>query len=93
MPTKRDFNHIKQWLDPHLERLNLTPELFARKCDLSRSSIYFYREDVSRPTEETMARMCRVLGVPFEEGLAQYTPKKNGRPYGTSTTTPVRVNR
>jgi transcriptional regulator with XRE-family HTH domain len=76
----RDFNHIQRWLDPKLKQMGLSVERFARLSDLSRSAVYFYRNDQDRPTEETMARMCRVLGVPLCEGLSQYTPKRNGRP-------------
>lgn len=36
--------------------------------------------DASRPKQETMRRMCDVLGVPAEEGLALYTANKLGRP-------------
>ena len=75
-----DYNHIKQWLDPLLEQMGLSVEAFANRCDLTRTAIYFYRADKNRPDEQTMIRMCRVLGVPAEQGLAQYTCKKLGRP-------------
>jgi hypothetical protein len=29
-----------------------------------------------------MKKITKVLGVAFEEGLKQYTPKRNGRPPG-----------
>lgn len=79
---KRDFNHIKEWLEPLLAKRGLSAEKFARLCGLSRASVYFYMNDCSRPTEETMATMCKVLGVPYSQGLSQYTPKQNGRPSG-----------
>lgn len=55
-------------------------EQFANEVGVSRASVYFYFSDQARPTEETMKRMCDVLERPYEEGLRQYTPKKNGRP-------------
>lgn len=77
------MNRLKTWLDPKLQERKLSYEDFARLCGLSRASIYFYAADKSRPTEETMVVMCQVLGVPLEEGLSQYTPKKRGRPFST----------
>ena len=58
-------------------------EEFARRCGFSRAIIYFYCADTNRPDEQSMVKMCQVLDVPFEEGLAQYTPKKAGRPAAT----------
>lgn len=76
----KDFNHIKEWLLPQLDTLGLSIENFARKCSLSRASVYFYMEDTYRPSAGIMAKMCAVLGRPLEEGLRQYTPRKVGRP-------------
>jgi transcriptional regulator with XRE-family HTH domain len=74
------YNHIKRWLDPKLDKMGISIENFANLCGISKASIYFYRQDVTRPDEQSMARICQVLGVPLEEGLAQYTPRPNGRP-------------
>lgn len=79
----KDFNNIREWLVPLLEGKKLSIERFARQVGVSKAVVYFYLSDTSRPTEETMKRMCDVLQVPFEEGLRQYTPKKNGRPKGS----------
>ncbi|MGH9403530.1 MAG: helix-turn-helix domain-containing protein [Terriglobia bacterium] len=62
----------------------MSVENFAREVGVVRASIYFYISDRCRPSSMVMARMCHVLGVPFEEGLAQYTPRKAGRPKGYS---------
>ena len=78
----RDFNRIQAWLDPQLKEKKLSVEAFANLCDLTRTSVYFFRNDKNRPSEQTMIRMCQVLGVPAEEGFAQYTPKPLGRPSG-----------
>lgn len=75
-----NFNHIKDWLDPKLDSMRMSIEELANATGLTRASIYFYRSDTTRPDEQSMARICQVLGVPLEEGLAQYTPKKRGRP-------------
>ena len=34
------------------------------------------------PSEQTMKRITAALGVSFEEGLREHTPKRNGRPPG-----------
>lgn len=88
----RDFNHIQQWLDPQLDRLGLSIEQFANVCGISKASVYFYRDDKYRPNTGIMSKMCKVLGVPLEEGLRQYTPRKAGRP-GRTTTQFVKTNR
>lgn len=82
----RDFNNIRGWLLPKLADRQQSIELFARECGLSRAAVYFYCSDKYRPDSTTMKVMCDVLGVPFEEGLAQYTPRQQGRKrYKTST--------
>jgi transcriptional regulator with XRE-family HTH domain len=76
----KDFSHLNEWLTAHLDRLNMSVEDFAEAAELTRTSVYFYMQDKYRPDEQSMVRMCTVLGVPLEEGLAQYTPRKRGRP-------------
>lgn len=75
-------NNIQNWLMSHLREMGLSVEQFANLVGLSRASIYFYFQDKCRPSEEAMAAICDVLGVPLEEGLQQYIPKKTGRPSG-----------
>lgn len=77
-----DYNRIKEWLIPILEGKGMTIEQLASAVGVTRSVIYYYIHDKSRPSEKVMISMCRVLGVPAEEGLRQYTPKKVGRPAG-----------
>lgn len=89
----KDYNRIKQWLLPQLQERGWSVEQFARLCELSRAAVYFFMQDKNRPDEQTMIRMCQVLGRPPEEGLAQYTPNKRGRPVGQSVTGQVRVRR
>jgi transcriptional regulator with XRE-family HTH domain len=76
----KDFNHINRWLPPLLKSKGLTMEKFSRKVKVSRAAVYAYMTDRNRPDSQIMLRMCRVLGVPFEEGLKQYVPKQVGRP-------------
>jgi transcriptional regulator with XRE-family HTH domain len=78
----KDFNKIKQWLVPQLRAKGMNVEKFAREADIWKTSVYNYMNDTNRPDTETMAKMCRVLGKPLEEGLAQYTPRQEGRPEG-----------
>lgn len=75
-----DFNNLGNWLKPKIEALQLSIEEFANRCGVSRAAVYFYMNDRARPTTGTMAKICRALGVPLEDGLQQYTPKRVGRP-------------
>lgn len=81
---ERDFNHLKEWLPPLIAAKELSFERFARECGITRAMIYYYIADRYRPESTTMIRMCQVLGVPAEEGLAQYSPRRIGRPPGLS---------
>lgn len=72
------FNRLGEWLPPLLAERHMSVEELANEAGLTRASIYFYLTDKTRPTEENMARICNVLDVPLEEGLAQYTPRKAG---------------
>jgi transcriptional regulator with XRE-family HTH domain len=76
----RKANRIREWLLPKLADRGMTVAQFAGEVGLSRAAIYLYLNDQCRPTAFHMAKMCRVLGVPLREGLAQYVPKPLGRP-------------
>ena len=77
-----NYNHLDKWLTELLDHRQLSVEQLAEAVGLSRSSVYFYLQDKTRPDEDTMVRICNFLGVPLEEGLRQYTPRKRGRPRG-----------
>lgn len=74
------YNHLDKWLPPKIVASGLSVEMFARKVGLSRAQLYRYFTDVSRPRTETMAKICKLLGLSLEEGLKQYSDKPNGRP-------------
>lgn len=77
---EQNFNHLKEYLQPKLEALGLSVEQFARSIGKTRTAVYYYMHDKNRPTEEVAASMAHVLGVPLEDVLRQYTPRKSGRP-------------
>jgi transcriptional regulator with XRE-family HTH domain len=77
-----NFSNLKEWLSRKMDDAQISPEQLANASQLSRASIYFYLTDRCRPDEQSMARICAALGAPLIEGLAQYTPKKRGRPAG-----------
>lgn len=79
----QDFNNLPTWLPPRIAALGWSPEDFARKINISRAQVYRYLNDHGRPTTQTMAKICRVLGVSLEEGLRQYVDKPTGRPIGS----------
>lgn len=78
----KDFNNIKDWLIPILDKKGWSVEEFGRKLGLTRAAVYHYLNDSRRPTEERMSQICKVLGVPLSEGMAQFTPRTLGRPRG-----------
>ena len=84
MPNS-NFSNLPKWIPRQLKRVGLTKEQLAHRVGVSRTTIYRYIYDMDRPSENTMLNMCRVLDIAFEEGLRQYTPKKNGRPFGKCT--------
>lgn len=86
------MNNIKQWLLPLLQQQSLSVEELANKVGITRTAVYNYLSDRNRPTEQTMKRITEALGVPFEEGLRQYTPKTVGFPAGVKRTREVHVH-
>lgn len=88
-----DWSNLPYWLPKKIMETGLTIEQVAHRTGVSRTAIYEYLADDSRPSEDTMLRLCRVINVPFNEGLAQYVPKQNGRPRGSRTTTGLTIRR
>jgi transcriptional regulator with XRE-family HTH domain len=86
-----DWSNLPYWLPKKIMKTGLTVEQVAHRVGVSRTAIYEYLADESRPNEDTALKLSRVLGVKFEEVLAQYVPRKNGRPRGSKTTTGLSV--
>lgn len=63
-----------------LKCTGLSVEQFARKIGVTRTSVYFYIGDRSRPTAATLHKICEQVGITFEEGLTHCTPRTTGRP-------------
>lgn len=63
-----------------LEKRGLSVEQLAREAGITRSAIYLYTSGRSRPTEETLLRICAVLDIPYFEGVTYCTPAQVGRP-------------
>ena len=57
----------------------MSVEQFARKCSLTRASVYYYIRDTRRPSLGTMVKVCGVLDIPLSEGLAFCTPREPGK--------------
>lgn len=83
MAREHDFSNLPTWLPQKIRNTGLRLSQVANHAGISRATLYEYLSDDSRPTEQTMLRLCRVLGVSFQEGLSQYTPKPMGRPRRT----------
>jgi transcriptional regulator with XRE-family HTH domain len=84
--SEDDWSNLPYWLPKKIMATGLTVEQVAHRTGVSRTMMYMYLTDEARPSEDTMLKLCRVIKVPFEEGLAQYVPRKNGRPRGAKTT-------
>jgi len=76
------YNHLREYLLPKLAEREMSIEEFARAIDVTRACVYFYLDDRTRPREQVAIRMSQVLGVPAEEVMRQYTPRKVGKPRG-----------
>ncbi len=61
-PAISPFGH---WLKQELTKANMTPEQLGNKVGVSRAAVYFYFTDKTRPTENTLRRICDVFHVPF----------------------------
>jgi len=77
---KKSHNAIREWLLPKLAARDMSVAQLATAVGVSRAAVYLYLNDQSRPTGYHMARICQVLGVPIEEGLSKYIPRRPGRP-------------
>jgi|GEM_PF-3476056 len=60
----------------YLKMNGLSVEQFARKSGVTRTSIYFYMNDRSRPTLDTLVRMSEAMQIPLSE-LKQHCPTRN----------------
>jgi len=78
--AKHNGNQIREWLVPKLAAREMSIAQLASAIGVSRAAVYLYLNDQSRPTGYHMARICQVLGVPIEEGLSTYVPRRPGRP-------------
>lgn len=88
MSNEQDFNHLGEWLSKRIKAKNLGIEEFSQKAKMSRAALYHFMKDTRRPSDLMIARICKALGVPVEEGKAQYTPRKAGRPKGIKANGP-----
>lgn len=89
--SESDWSNLPYWLPKKIKSTGFTTEQIAHRTKISRTMMYEYLSDDARPNEDTALRLSKVLGVKYEELLAQYTPKKNGRPRGSKTTTGLSV--
>jgi DNA-binding XRE family transcriptional regulator len=65
--------------DGFLKTSGMSVEQFANKIGVTRTSVYFYLGDRSRPTIETLQKICDLVGVSLAEGVAYCTPRTTGR--------------
>ena len=67
-----------------LKAQELSVERFARLIGVTRTSVYFYLNDRSRPTLDTLVKICEVVGISLAEGKTYITPRPNGGQFKSS---------
>ncbi len=66
--------------DGVLAMKKLSVEKFARACNVTRTAIYNYINNVNRPTLYVLRKMSETLEIPLDEILQYCTPAQFGRP-------------
>jgi transcriptional regulator with XRE-family HTH domain len=62
-----------------LKTNGLSVEKFSREVGITRTAVYFYLNNRSRPTRDTLVKICKTLGIPMSEGVRICTPRESGR--------------
>lgn len=69
------------WIPGVLDKHGMSVEQLAGKIGVTRSIIYYYLTGERSPTKETLAKICDVLQVSYEDALKYITPVDSiGRP-------------
>lgn len=61
-----------------LKAKGMSVEQFSRAIGVTRTAVYFYLKDRSRPTLDTLVKICEVVGIPLAEGKTYITPRPQG---------------
>jgi len=89
MATK-DFNRLGKWLPEQFKKAGTPLYKVANRSKVSRASLYYWMNDVTRPDSDSLLKVVRVLAdlsgqetdKLFAEALAQYTQRAEGRKPG-----------
>ena len=65
------------------EGAGLTQEDLAERMEVSRQAVSKWEADLSRPSSENLLRLCKLLGLDWEE-LAGDQPREKGHEYGAA---------
>lgn len=65
--------------DGFLKTSGMSVERFAQEIGVTRTSVYFYLKDRSRPTLDTLVKICEKVGISLSEGYEYCTPRTTGR--------------
>ena len=63
-----------------LNKLQMSVEELANAAGVTRTSLYYYLGGKKNPSEQTLDRICSVLGITREQGREYCTPTEIGRP-------------
>ena len=61
MEEQQDFNNLPKWLRQRMEERRLTVDELSMKSKLSRTQIFSWLKDESRPTSTSMLKIVHVL--------------------------------
>jgi DNA-binding XRE family transcriptional regulator len=65
--------------DGFLKTSGLSVEQFAQRIGVTRTAVYFYLKDRSRPTVETLQKICELVGISLSKGSEYCEPRTTGR--------------
>jgi DNA-binding phage protein len=77
MTTKQTFG---EFLRSVIEAVGIPPSEVASRCGITRRALYYYMNERSRPAEQTLVKLCEVLGLSPKATAAMFVRKRTGRP-------------
>lgn len=82
LKTQLPNSPLGTWIISKIEDRNLLLSEVAERAKISRVALHYILKGQRTPTDGTIARICKVLGVTVQDAKAFYTLRKAGRPKG-----------
>jgi transcriptional regulator with XRE-family HTH domain len=84
LSDQANVSKLGAWIISKLEERNLRSSELAERAGISRVALHYIIKGRNAPSEETITKICRVLGASVAEAKANYARGKHtGRPKGT----------